>query len=127
MTGTELIDVIRELAPVEWGRTSQADSAENATRPPLTAWRFAAPDPTLEGVLRRAVEGFEGRIRWVMWNHGRNWVVEPAAVATYPRKEEFTNDVELAVAFGREHPDVVRKAFEDLPHLAEHVRRELRS
>ena len=119
--GDEVLKVIAELAPLEWGRCSRAEGPAEATRPPLTVWRFLDAPVDLERDVQRAVTGFAGRIRWEIRKGGRNWVIQPEAVATYPRRGEFRNDIELAIAFGKDHPDIVREAFEDLPQLAKHV------
>jgi hypothetical protein len=126
-TGGELIEALSELAPLEWARFSRVNEPSEEMRPPLTVWRFADHLPGLEGAIERAVLSFAGKTKWNIRREGRNWVIQPEAVYSYPKRAAFQNDVELAIAFGREHPQVVREAFDDLPRLAEHVLKEARA
>lgn len=45
-------------------------------------------------------------------------MIQPTAVTTYAKRSLYNNDVELAIAFYTDYPDVVRAAFDDVPDLA---------
>lgn len=121
-TGRELLVALEDIGgPIEWCRCVSADSPTSATRPPMTAWRFAHPNRRLHDCIAAAVAEYRGSVRWLA-SVGQNWVIQPEAVANYSRRPAFANDVELAIAFFEEYPGLVRAAFEDMPLLAEHLR-----
>lgn len=127
ITGQELIEAILSAAKVEYRRTRQWQQRAKygQQRPPLTVWRFADSQPGLEEVIQEVVQSFKGRVAWTVFKPTRNWVIEPLHTKEFFRSRDFTSDVEAAIAFGKEYPDEVKAAFQDLPELAEHLRQRL--
>jgi hypothetical protein len=124
--GSELIEIIRPLSELGYCRViGWQGVAHGGERPPLTVWRFAESQPGLEMLIQEAVSSFEGRVDWIVHKPTRNWVIQPLKVKEFWESRGFNNDVLAAIAFGEEFPDEVVAAYEDLPELADHLRRHL--
>jgi len=124
--GSELINLIRSLGDLGYVRVvGWGETAFGQERPPLTVWRFKESQPGLEELLQEAVGSFKGRVAWVMFKGTRNWCIEPLHAKDFFRSRDFRGDVEAAIAFGKEFPDEVLAAYQDLPELAAHICRRL--
>jgi hypothetical protein len=116
-----VLDVIRARSEVEWAR---AVGGLEPLRPPLVAWRFKdASDETTATSISDALRIYRGPVEWVMSRGARNWVIEPARFHRYAT--DFRVDVDALSTFAAEYPEEVRTYIDDVPRLAEHLRRAL--
>jgi hypothetical protein len=115
-----VLDVLGALDEIEWARFV---GGTEPLRPPYVAWRFKRPDAAMEARIVEAVRSWRGLTEWAMNKGDRNWVIEPAAFATYAAN--FRVDVEASRQFGIEFPSETRAALEDASSLAEHLRARL--
>jgi hypothetical protein len=124
VTGTEIIDVIRQFGALEWGRWSPLVEGreEKLAQPPVIIWRYKDHNETLERLIEEAVHSFKGNVEWEMRRPGRNWVIAPVHVREFYQQGGFRVDVEAHKALADQDPSFGVNANSDLPRLAEHIR-----
>lgn len=124
VTGTEVIEVLQELGEIEWAKCNILDKIEeNFYYPPLIVWRFKVRDRKVESWIVEAVESFKGNVDWEIKSPGKNWVICPKKVSEFQVKHHYRIYVQALSAFSGEYPSFCQKANEDLPALAQHMKR----
>ena len=109
-----LFDAIARFGKPAWGRGGGCEE-----RPPFLAWRFEDEDPDVMRRVTAVVDEFSGRVPWILYKGGRNWVLQPKQVYEFSLERQFRVDVEAADAFAAEFPHVVKDAHADVAELAE--------
>ena len=116
-----VLEVLEALSEVEWSR---AVGGLEPLRPPFVAWRFKnVGDERIATSISEAVREYQGSVEWTMTRGERNWVIEPASFHRYA--SSFRVDVDALSRFAAEYPKEARRFLDDVPKLAEHLRRSL--
>jgi hypothetical protein len=125
-----VLDILAALGELEWARCvggtyppDRSGGYGGASRPPLLAWRFKAPDRQLEQRIVAAVESYSGSVDWSVTTNGRNWSIVPVVFDRYAA--DFRVDVEAMQQFGQDFPTETKAANDDAARLAEHLEKEL--
>lgn len=122
-----LLEVLSELADVEWARSGSAqDWPDQFRQPPLIVWRFKSPNGPLEASIKKAVEGFRGEVEWEAYFGRRNWVIAPKRVRQFLAEHSYRTDAEALNALAEDDPSFGESANRDVPRLAEHIRSQLK-
>jgi hypothetical protein len=124
ITGREVMDVMQKFGELAWGKCGGINGIEdNLKYPPVIVWRFKESQPGLELTIKKAVESFKGNVEWEIQFTGRNWVIAPKRVREFQEQRGYRVDVESLSALANEEPDFGREANEDLPGLAEKIKK----
>ena len=108
-----LYDAVTQWAPVEWARGN-----EGPGRCPFFVWRLAVSKVDVARRIAEVVNNFEGQQRWIAYQSGRNWVIEPSELASFVAASTTATDVEVNDEFSRRFPKKVQEAIEDIAGLA---------
>jgi hypothetical protein len=130
----KLMEAMKSFDEVEWGKYGPAiDDGETDPYPPVTVWRYKEKDERRDQLIVNAVESFNGNIQWTISFRdreslpGRNWSIAPK------RYEEFLNEIKdnpdiinAKEAFAAAEPEVGKAANQEIPDLAEHIKKFVR-
>lgn len=130
--GKEVIDVIEKITSLDWFRCTGFGFDEVSANTIVVVWRFKSIDPNelTERIicsLRLVLQQFAGNLSWSLKFTGRNWVLRPTEVQELEDSERFRTDGELLAHLRSKHPDLGRRACEDLAAIAEELARQLES
>lgn len=124
ISGTEIINVIRDFGELGWSRGSVViKKEEDLKHPPVIAWRYKEPNPKIEQAIVDAVNSFPGSVDWEIRFCGRNWVIAPRRVREFRETREFKVDIEALRTLANEEPKLGEMANKDISRLAEHIRK----
>ncbi|ANJ67312.1 hypothetical protein A9404_07875 [Halothiobacillus diazotrophicus] len=124
MTGREVIDVLERFFVLEWFRVAVSKSTRDYNYPPVMAWRYAVHSMKREDIteaeekVATAVRAFQGKVDWVVWFSGKNWVLLPARVKELEDSGLYLSDSEIVAYLGEMDPEFGVRANNDLPMLA---------
>jgi hypothetical protein len=137
-TGDSLRNVLDFFGKIEWGSTGVIIENDNDWNyPPVVIWRYKYQDERRDQLIVDAVESFQGKVEWKISFRdrretlgGRNWMIMPKQLYGFPENveniQEFldsTGALSLDGAFAILHPEVGLAANQELPQLAEHIRK----
>lgn len=133
----DLLNLIEEIGPLEWRKYQQRnpevwvrDHFERESRsefPPFISFRFQCEDIKIIEKLKVVVDGYKGKVKWVVDEHKRdglvgiNWTIKPGRMLEVKA---------LALKYGLASSQYMAKyepgfgpiAYDDLVGLTEHVR-----
>lgn len=128
MTGREIIDILEEFGELDWARWGNINNEEEQLRfPPVIVWRFKTPRTSLDNNIVKAVETFQGKINWIIFYSGKNWVLEPERVRLFIAEGNYKVDSQALADMAELEPEIGIAANKELPNLAKHLRKTLRS
>jgi hypothetical protein len=132
-----LLNVLYEISPLEWRKYQpryprvwvgdQFERIDGSACPPYISFRFEDENEAVIARLRQALEGYSGRILWVLNEHkrdglsGTNWTIEPSRLLEVKEraiKLGLTSDQYLV----KYEPEFGPTAYDDLEDLTEHIR-----
>lgn len=139
--GRELLDFIETLGELEWLKFESRypsftikgvrTDEDRSKYPPYTSFRFAHENPEIIDGLRRAIDGYRGKVEWIMEGHQRdsfpgttNWVICTKKMADL-RRVALDSNLPVGQYMAIHNPDFGAVAYEDLLGLASHVREQL--
>jgi hypothetical protein len=136
----EILNILEDTSPLIWrryqARISQVwvqnhwERRDRSDRPPYVSFRFENEDEDLIRIIKEAVNSFDGNLKWVINEHkridlpGTNRSITPsrfAEVREIATQSKMSADDYLA----KYEPELGPLAYDDLPRLAEHIRKEI--
>jgi hypothetical protein len=136
--GRSVRNVLELFGKIEWGRGGVIIENDNDWNyPPVVVWRYKHQDERRDQLIVNAVESFKGKLEWKITFRdrretlgGRNWSIMPQQLYDFPENveniQEFLDSMgalSLDGAFAILHPEIGLAANQELPQLAEHIRK----
>lgn len=135
----ELINILDEISPLEWFRfqrryvitdVKRMDHLTKTKEPPYIVFRFENESSQLITLLRKLIEEYEGKVKWVLTCHKRinlpgiNWGIH---IKRTQDVKDIAESLDLSDReyIARYEPELSDKAFEDLNTLTAFLKERL--
>ena len=132
-----LLNVLSSLGQLEWRhfqsrypeiwKNGHFEKTDCSGYPPYTSFRFEKEDPNIIKILYHAIESYNGKVEWMMYEKkkeygsGINRVILPKKL--HDAKEKANAEgVAVGKYVAENQPNFGPVAYEDLINLAEHVK-----
>jgi hypothetical protein len=128
ISGREIIDVLEKIGELDWYKYKSISEDEQLIYPPVIIWRFKK-DTELDifpELITKAVEGFQGKVNWLVEYNGKNWVLLPDLIKEMGQSGKFKVDSQITMAIAEDDPDYGVLANNDVPLLANHIYRKFK-
>ncbi|MBP0036039.1 MAG: hypothetical protein J7524_23230 [Roseofilum sp. Belize BBD 4] len=123
ITGREVIEVLQEIQEIEWGKCNSIEGVEeNLYYPPIIVWRFKNSNQTIESLIVKAVESFQGNVDWEITKTRKNWVISPKKIREFQEQKKYRIYTEALSDLSEKNPEFCRQANEDVPALAQKIK-----
>lgn len=111
----EIMAVLAIFGEVEWYRLPSLHDVylhpELKVFPPFVTWRYRDRDAQLAARLAKAIASFKGSVEWSFDDSRKNWLIYPSSNTDSIERKKLAET----------NPEYGIKAYNDLPHLAEHI------
>jgi hypothetical protein len=122
--GEILTNALQLFGEIEWGRSGIIITKDNNWNyPPSVVWRYKDRVEKVEKAIVKAVNSFQGNVKWTIIFSGRNWSISPRSLERFLEDTEFEPGVDPDAVFASQHPEIGLMANKDLPQLAEHIKK----
>jgi hypothetical protein len=130
-TGRSVRNILELFGKVEWGSTGVIiENDDDWKYPPVILWRYKEKDERRDQLIVNAVKSFSGDIQWTISFRdreslpGRNWWITPKQFEEFLDEVKDNPDIiDTKGAFADAEPEIGKAANQELPDLAEHIKR----
>jgi hypothetical protein len=135
--GKVLYEALKLIGETEWtGGALVIQKDDDWKYPPVVSWRYENKNERRDQLIVDAVESFNGNLKWIITFRdrerlpGRNWSIMPKRFKEFldelinnPGMIDSDTFISTERAFSRIEPEVGEIANQEIPQLAEHIKK----